>query len=606
MAVVLLTKFATAIRRKVPPLTPIGWLGLALPLTVMMACILGIGPMMQRSIFSALASDAPSIYSAAYQESIAQFPTLFEWLLFSFHWQFLVMATVILCVSLNGVPLKNFTFLMGASSIVTLTIFDVLAAIIERKLEVSSQLANVVANIAGGVLIAILVSSAFALLRMIIPYIRDSKVLFVAVPTILFVGFGVVVSSATYWSLRELYELLPSRFSVVLGPDVTGFYGVPTKPSGPAKGEKQNKRTFNFLPVENTRGSVSVTSGKGSVSSTWRREVGEGQFSVAVQLYGDCLGVKPESFKSSPNFLKQDNVQRVSIDVDDGLTHLNVANAANRHFEYDAEVGSVYWLTKEESGDSLSVTHFSQPKNEFRILSSGQMVISVSAMLFSQAGEKFIASPRTLTIDIDGNVWRLKLGSERLFTKDAKLDCHPLEMAVPEGRISQATSDAIDLTALISITSLPNQSAIYLRPETSLTLRGINGWTSIDGLPPKAFEYGAEGNLGALSARGNISDLQIEDLKLDVKAYEDIVLTGDLSATFIEKGHVMVSGKARALWKSGVRLTRTRWELLATEWQIAFATAFIAFVGFAATWWWQSTKPLLEQDIRHWGKFFRQ
>src|SRR5579871_3934570 len=59
---------------------------IVLPYALSVAFITSIGPQLQQYVLRILSSDAPSLYGAVYDETIAQFPTLPGWLAYGFSW----------------------------------------------------------------------------------------------------------------------------------------------------------------------------------------------------------------------------------------------------------------------------------------------------------------------------------------------------------------------------------------------------------------------------------------------------------------------------------------------------------------------------------------
>ena len=576
----------------------VGWLALGVPLLVAIAMMISVGPYLQKSIFSALNSDAPDIYTSAYEDSISRFPPLLDWLTAAFHWFFLILAGALAVISLRAKSLQNAMILVAIWSAILLTLGDALGALLSRKIEVPTFIANITANMAGGMLIALLTGSALALYRWATTSLMLSRTYSLSIGALILVAFGAAVSTVTYLGLRGLYHPLPVNVSVLISPPTKGFFG--TKARSGHRSDETGSAEFTFLPRRSVRGGVHITSPEGAVVAKLHRSSGSRQYDMEIRFLGDCgLDRISEMLKGPASLLKRD-AKSALVTFDEGFAIVEVISGPSRNFAFGNAGPTMFWLARNAEG--LRVTQWGTASDQLSVGSWDKIEFLVRAPLFGKQGAAIAPIPRTITVEVDGEKRRWLFQRSDADVSSTKLECRSITSALPkDDSVEQVVVNGSEVAALVTITPTASKLAHPVEPEVTLTIQGANGWVSMTDLPTD--EWMGVGRISALMVEGAVPDFEVNSVRVEVKSYDDIVMHGDLRGELIKGGDVKVSGKATALWKSSKRLNPTRWESLPSEWQLALLAAFASFLTFMMgmiKWLWPQIKSLANEDPKSW------
>jgi len=582
-----------------PQLSARGWLLLALPTWMFIAFVVSVGPELQKSVFSAIASEAPDIYTAAYKEQVKRFVPLEAWLLTAFHWEYLTIAAVVAGAALRATTLRRGLVAAWAASIAMWTLADLVTGLSSGQFEITTQAINLTGNFLGAALIAALLGLALIAYNIAAHSLHWGSLANAALAAVAMVSIGAATSTAAYYVLRFIYQPLPASFTVLVSPPAQGFYW-------PAKPERTDgsspPRAFDFLPSGFSSGAATLQSSEGGFTAEWRRQRDAAPFDLAVRLVGDCAFHDIEKVKPGPLLLQESNVQHVTLSLDEGQSDFRLAAGAAREFAFQPTYGRFYWLNQEKgkTGENIEVTHFAIPDDKLRIASSEDFTFLVGMAFAGRRHHGSSHARRTLTLDVDGARHTYRFSSPRMRDRGARLICHPLTLPPATDTRGERHLTELHVGALVSIRHAPGASVYYGRSESALSIGGVLGSSTISGLSLDALNRSDLGKLKIISVQGGLSPLEVDGRDVPLKPYDTLLISGPIQPAYGRNGELRLEGKAEGLWRNASRLNRTKWERLPNEWRLASLGAILTALGVLITWAFGQLRVMQGEDPRSW------
>jgi hypothetical protein len=134
--------------------------------------------------------------------------------------------------------------------------------------------------------------------------------------------------------------------------------------------------------------------------------------------------------------------------------------------------------------------------------------------------------------------------------------------------------------ALFSITKRQSSSGVYGIEDNELTVRGGNGWVTLT-RSEDASSGSQAASLDFLSFEGSVVRFDIDGVPVSSQPIDQYHIFGDLTAQLDSPKNMRFVGKAKALWKNGVRLNPTKWEKLSWEPRLFLMSLIVSVLGIS-------------------------
>ena len=607
-AALLANTASAAMHMPFSAMSPGAWLSFGAPLVIALSLVLSVGPTVQKSVFSVVGGDAPTIYAAAYEDAIVRFPDLGTWLVGGLHGMFVLMAFAIVRVSLRHPEFRQFVVAIGLWSAIVLTVADLLFGLIDGALSAPDFFANLSANAVGGLVIGLAATLMLLVYKIALEVCEFLGAIGHAVAATTLIGIGALISTSAYLVLHFFYQPQAVQLQLTAAPPTSGYFAPSTPDKTPAPDRVADRSDlqsgFDFIPVGPVEATATLQGGGGKLQLTWHAPRGSPPFDVGASVLTNCIGKDVKALAMIKPSVRFAGVRSLAIKFDEGVSDLHVASVGGLSFDMSPREPTFFWL-KPEDGNSLEVTQFVSPKDSIRIGALQSMEAVAGAMLFGKNGQAFDAAPRRLTIDVDGRRHQIHFPAPARPPRSHPLNCRELpgasdaltntglaKLDVPTG--------AIGVTVKFSFS--PAAQAPIGGQTVSMQLTGVGGWLSVNGLKPSQRQHQELGQLAGLSLHGSIGDLRLDGQKVDLATGASIMAFGKLSASYLETGDLLVQGTAQSLWRGSQRASPTRWERTPVEWQIALIGAVIAALLGLLTFVPRALGRLAADDVRSWAK----
>jgi hypothetical protein len=580
-----------------PHLTVPAWLSFALPLTVMLAFVIGVGPEAQRAIFSTISSDAPTIYEAVYGNEIQPFPKLLTWLGTSFWWPFLLIATTVVVASLRAASVRLALLSVAVWTAALLTVNDLIFSMATDTFSISAHLVNLTANLAGSIAVALIFAIALIAYRAIREAFTEHRLLSLAFAGSAIVIAGIATSTATYYGLRFVYDPLPAPITAVLSPPSSGYFLGHQPPDRAALNlSGYPEENFDFIGEVEDSSRVSVEA-LGPLSATWRSDDALRGYNLSVRFLLDCMFQQADELPQGRPAISLPRITAFDLTTNEGNGRIDVSTGETPSVRYFARTLASFTMSR-EAGGPQNVTIFSPPGSELRIEDDAHTFL-VSANLFRSTEEQTVAAARTFTIRTGGDTVSLTFRPTAPAADDTPVRCHTLDQVTgPEIDVGSA----MNVVALVTIAPNVQTGTVRSYAREVLTLGVGQGWTTVSAL--EAHGTGRRSNprfLSFLAGGGGLTDVRLNGESADIRPYETIMILGSFSAQSLDDGRVYVSGVARAGWRGDTRINTTRWEK-ASDWGLWLVGGVLGMLVGLATWLWPRMLRISNEDFRRWSE----
>lgn len=546
------------------------WGVVTLSLTTGLSFILSTGPQVQKYINGLLNSDSETIYGSAYQESIAHFLGLHEWLLLGIQWPYLVMAAIITVFSLRQMTLRRILFSAIISSFLVLTAFDLITAAFENTISLDYTLKNVAFNLGGGIIISVLMISILVGCDFCFDHGLGRPAFRRAFGAIFAIVAGVLVSASVYYIVAFFYQTEPIQLGVLLGSPVSGFF----MPQSIAAGKnKKNENsllnstpTFDLVPRNVEGAIVNWTSPDGLLKAEWNSLGTSVTFNATIKLYSGCMDRKAiNGVNSSGIPITLNNVNSLSVSFDRGLSIFDVGSKeADSILNLDPSAPSFYWIDRDEQSKNIKLTQFVDESAKMAYWDrSDKISFYLTASLSKGIGNAIVASARMLHIQVNKRDYIISINRPSGIFQANKIVCKGINAnnLLQSSHLDVPTSTFF-VSALVHIDRVQTADQAYGRKDGELRVSGGSGWISVGGLTENNLAESKLGNLKALKFRGNVLNLEFDGTSIPVHPSDSYLAFGKFNGMFDETGQLRVLGTATDLWIDGLRMNSTKWEKL--------------------------------------------
>ncbi|ESQ82028.1 hypothetical protein AEAC466_19105 [Asticcacaulis sp. AC466] len=583
-----LINFGAAVLAKLPKLSVSAWLTFVVPFALATSFIISTGPYFQQAILSSVSNKSANIYAAVNGNAIALSASLSDWLQGGFYWPYLICAGAVSFISIYAGIVKRWLFLIFISAFVSLNIMDALSSLLPNPPDVEFSM-NVICNLVGSILISFLAGANFWLYRLVRLHSSSVKIISQFAGAASLIAFGVLISAGCYLGYEQFFANLPIQFEFLAKAPVSGWIVEPT-----------NGKPFNSLiPGVKFDGYSRTSSTKGGIAGSWTRAAASRDYRLEATLFLDCA--QDELLKlpaGRPGFVT-DNVKSFRFDIDSGTTEIVAKPEGLSKFNLKAEKAASYTLNQEEGG-SLGIIHFSGDSSEYVVAGNDKLQLWAQVSLFGPKNKSFTVVPRDISFTSNSRTTKFRFHRTGKWNGSAPLRCRRgddedlFNASNKNEYVNIYVPDAILVTIMFNLIPDNTIPVMYSEPEYNLKYSGFDGWTEVYIKKPQNLQNDGEKPIGTVSATGNINNLYLDDIQLQVTPADTLFFIGDSNAQLLKTGELHVAGKAKAAWKNNSRLNKTKWEKLPTEWQLAIGGVLATLLSWiAAVVWFQRAKILL-------------
>ncbi len=531
-----------------------------LSLFICLSLIFGVGPQAQLYLFSLVESRSITIYGSAYQDSIAHFPPLLEWLRGAMQWQPLITGGLVSGLSLRYSSPRKFLKAVAVSSFLILVLYDVAIGILQKLLTPNYVVENVVADFLGSIGASIIILVVVIGFEFVVRHADGLDILKRMQGAVLVVASGIVVSCLSFYVFKIFYMPLPVEMDVLLAHPISGAFVFDA-----THVDSDKKSTaFQIFPPEIGNGSVEWNSPMKPLDVIWKAAGVNFIYDAKLELYSDCL-TQPHAAVSHPQNQTIDykNIHNLSISFGQGMNMLAIGTAeSSGKILLKTGNATLFWLDQDQENGHLKITQFIDNKSDLIYKNPGGAItfyIYSPLMAVSDSEAKYAS--QDLYIRTDTKEHSFKIGAPHPAPDSKGFECKllPIKRLFNDGYIEAPSGTSI-LGILVQITEKPKANVIYDSNSSSLKVIGRSGWLNVNNLDKDALASGSPGQVGGIQFQGNIANLELNGSPAVVQPSATYMAIGHLTGSFDTTGHLRFLGNVKALWADGNRLNPTRWE----------------------------------------------
>lgn len=569
------------------PWTVSCWLVSTASLIVGLSLVVGTGPEIQTYIYALIRSDSPSIYGSAYQEGLARFPSLRQWLMAGLQPQFLLISTVIIAFSFNRKGARSTFVATALSSFLALVVIDLAFAAYYNALSFGYALENVIADAFGSLAIAFIVAMVLIAANTCFVQLQGPRFFRGIAAGFVALLLGIVMSAAAYYATEFFYRPIPVKLDAVLDAPVNGSLGLDipaSKKDSVNSKEKSADGPFQLLPRDIQDGSLRWNSPADDHKFIvgWNRLADSASFDATIEFFADCFSEAINNATSIEDHqVKIRDIRQLDVSFDQGAAEFGTLDRAKTSGTMVARVGtiSIFSVDLDSGSKRTKTTQFVSAESSITLKGDGRdLGYYLSAPLFKAIGDDSGTSSRSMSIKANGNTFMIEIAKPRVRRKLGELKCRsvePLE-AMRRDRVAFGSVDAI-FGAVIRVKERSTSS--YGQEKSSLHVDGGNGWISFLRGTDQARGNGHLGHVEFLAFKGNIPTIDIDGSATTARPIDEYVAFGDFVGSFEDSSKVRFAGSAKTLWKNGQRANPTKWEKLSWEQRTAMITVLFSVMA---------------------------
>ena len=564
--------------------------------------LLSLGPALQFYSLAILNSNQSSIYASVYQNAVTTFPNLREWMTGLSYGIFSICATIVIVCSLHAETYRGVFLRAFISSAATLTILDLTSEIYNGTISLSGALTNLACNIAGALIIALILILVLRATKAISTatddHLQIQQILAISFPPI--VGFLAIVIS--FYITGLFFRLVPANIDITIQPDSRASVkfvephdlDVPSICNSGCEGDNNKQKQFGFFVGDGQiEDLASLRHAEGPLSLLWAMGKDQSKYSITISAVSGCYGLDQTKIKLLPSkSFRKLNAKKLSVEMDEGVGYLSLISPQSHLNVADSDAVHFYVSKSDSDAKNLKLTRLLKGSSSFDYWSSSPNYRIVFSAALAQGDEDsgIVPKSRTLKIMIDEKEYKLSLNSNSLGSLDKKTSCNVLDVSsFGKTNVSLLSNLSLDAGIIINIERQVTDDKVFYVKGSSITVQGANGWLSVDKVQTSsAKSFVQEGTIGELGFAGNVKNFQlngaaVSSSELDWMAVSNAKLIGRMD----QEGNMLFSGIGQNVWKGKNRLTQTRWENIDSSTQavllsllgLCIATLFGFFVN---------------------------
>ncbi len=543
--------------------------------------LLCLGPLLQFYSTAVLNSNNTSIYGSVYQNAIAAFPSLHQWISELGYGVFSICSAIVMLFSLHATTYRGIFIRAFITSAATLTTLDLISDVYTGKFTIAATLTNLSCNIAGGLIVAaalvLVIRATKAISTATDDHISTQNFLSIVTPPLA----GAIIILVAYYIIGLFFKLVPANIEVVIQPDNRGYVRFtpshdlesPICKAGCEKNSETLKK-FGFLTGAGTiKEMATLKHAKGPLELLWVKSKDNSTYSVTISAISNCYGldakkIKPPSFKS----FKENNVKKMSISMDDGGGHLALV-APHSHLDIPESEDISFYVSKVGEGkQELELTRLLSGKSDFDYWSTAPNYKFIISGALSQGDDLtgIIPKSRLFEITINEKKYTIYLNSNSLGSLDKEASCNYLDISnlgkpnsLPLKNLSGSAGIVVNIERQLT------DDKVYFSKGSAVTVRGSQGWLSTEKVQAsEAKNFVRHGTLGELHFTGNVKTFFLNGAAITTSELDWISITNaNLIGRMDQEGNLFFSGIGQNIWRGKNRLTQTRWENIDTSTQ---------------------------------------
>lgn len=547
------------------------------------ALVLSTGPQVQTYLFALLNSEVPTVYGAVHQQTLTQFPPLSSWISEAIKWPVVAMGVFVGWVSTTNREPRVVLWKTLWSSAVVLSVFDTVGAILWHGFTTKWFVENLVANVLGGVVIAALVVGIFSAADFAYRFLPVGTIARNALSPAVVVLAGLLYCCTTYYISGIFFELLPTRFDITMSAPSSGA-AAPIRPSSVAVFQDHD-RPFSFSISDPVDASVQWISPHGN-TAVRTAFVGDELPKVELRAFAGCVDASQiqKAAAGTQAWISTSDVSSFEIVSDTGPTDFATAMPSKTRSSVKIDGGpmTMFSIDEEPSTQTLKITQFVDETAavEMRSRQTSQFFFGLPLMSGDEK-KKLALKPRMLTVRIGSRTQFIRFWPPKSAHNLPEVSgCRFLTdlRAVPD-HDDQTDIDTQDFLISVLVTiNRPVDARTMSTDHVPMRITSSGGWITLGDLRAADLRTAPLGRLSMLQARGNVSELLLDDVAQTSRQVETYTATGDLQAQF-SHGKLRVFGIAKRLWKDQSRLNATKWEKLGWEPKTAVLAMLVSIFG---------------------------
>ncbi len=581
----LLSRAAHAAQNAIGPLGRLSlaaWAAMAAPFFITTVFVAGVGPNIQAHSMPLVISNAQSIYEAIYPTGLARFPTLSDWLFSAFSWPTIFVASVVTLCAFSAKSARGFAIASAVALFFSYSLVDVIVTA-QAASYLNSMATNLVSNLFGGIIFGFIAYLILAIYKIIFEICRKIGIIGLLLGSLCVIFAGVSISTMCHFALRAFYRPLPVRIEVIAEFPVEGdfFWGERIKSIRSSGSDAEiAEQKFSFLPSKAHVRGVSFESPKGPGVVKWRRRASGKSFSADLYIQSGCFRSAGASELTSKPVVSFSDVSLV--DIFDGFDYVETKTPDKFKILNDTHNNGYYWVSLSDDEKSVNVMSFVAPVGDYSYESTGGVNFVTSSFLLTAKSGDAVRSPRTTSIKINDVIYKLKFVPAASGNIERKIVCKGI---APKNIASDI--DGGSRVAVVHVDTMMAGFVLKLRPSggvatgirdyvSNIDVSSTNGWVTFEGVDRAEGAY--LGELSLISVQDNISSLRVAGVPSDINLNDRLYMVGTFDARYVSGDKFQVEGDADAVWKNGMRLNRTRWELLSDGWKLPTLGAAFALL----------------------------
>ena len=567
---------------------------LTLIISIFFTFLIATGPTLQTYTLALLNSQTSTIYGSAHDQDIVRFDTLSTWLSNSLYWQFVVMGICISWLSTRTAHARKTAISITIAVTLIITLFDIALTTATNPLTLKYFFENLFSNFFGGVFIALITIIFFGIADIAYKNLHASEFTRQIATHLIIASIGILLSILIYYACALFFQLQPSRFDIILGPGTEGRI-ITSSESANSK----NTDGFSITPQTTRQGNFSWIMPRGGFEMTSSSK-NDQKSKIEIFFASGCTS--PEETKKlleknpNPALIANSSDSKFKIVGDMGPTDL-------WSFQDEKEQTSIipktsntslfYIQSDEKEKEKIQITQYTGDPSILSITGNEILNIFIGIPLMKiHEDEIKKLSPRMLTIQTSDFKKHI-----RFWPQPTNIESQSECRVIFDKKINATENSETDIQDSGNIISTIVRTIPYIdkrdfsRSTSSFQISGNNGWLSQREITPETLSGNLDSSIESIQARGEISELYIDDNQIKTRPTETYTAQGKFQADF-RKGNLRIAGSAKYVWRDQRRFTLTRWEKLNWEIKLALTTAFISILGLG----WAYATRLLTND----------
>lgn len=575
-------------------------MGLALPVFLATALIVSVGPHLQAHTMPLPGSSAPTIYESIYPSGVARFASITIWLLQALYPVSVFIGIVAAIWAINAKTVHAFALRMGTAVAVIYTVTDLFGAAV-LQIEGASFLSNVIANVAGGVMVAVVGYLLLAVFRALFVALGPSRPTYL-IAAISIVAVGMLISATTYVGIVTFYKPLSADVELTATLPLSGAIAPekPAAPTGAGDDGESNKEASGLMQLGVPAGSFRTRGVDKAGEVAWRAPSDGPKYTLQIYMDTGCFPLTDKPRPASP-LVTVDDVSHFILH--NGATELIAFSDAK--FDVGSDLPSVtqFWLPKPSEGGADSVQYFLSEGDRFSLTGRDNISVSATWFLIENDGYNIRPTSKKVFFEVNGLRYMVSASTAESLGKENSFVCSSVTVGDPRVQEFQAKRAVNLLTdqpmvgLRFKIAEMPQQTRNFSVAPFELRITGINGWSDVQKIDFEPGQY--LGKLGFVILNPGSGKFSVYGREI-AKDWDRIMLVGDFSVYRPSSDSIRISGIAHSAIRNDVRLNRTRWELLSDGIKVWLIAGFFTVSAALIAWCFRVLKGHLMDDPKTW------